>query len=260
MMKNLRQLYRYRELLVTFSIREIKIRYKQTVLGITWAIIQPVAMMVVFTVIFSKFIKVSSEGVPYPIFSYAALLPWTFFATSLSFAIPSLINNSNLVTKIYFPREVLPIASVLAALIDFSIAGIIYFFMIFFYRIDVNLNIFLILPIMLIQIVFTLGMSLFLSAINIYYRDVRYALPLIVQFWMYVSPVIYSINVIPERFRFIYMLNPLAPIIDGYRKILTKGQAPDFYYLSIAATISLFVFLLAYRYFKKVEMAFADII
>ena len=259
-MNKLKELYKYRELFFSLTLREIKVRYKQTVFGVFWAILQPLSLMAIFTLVFSKFAKMPSDGIPYPIFSYSALLPWTFFATSLSFAIPSLVNNSNLVTKIYFPKEVLPISSVMAAMVDFSIASIIFLVMMFLYKVSITLNIFFVFPLLLVQIVFTLGVAMFASAVNIYYRDIRYALPLIIQLWMYSCPIIYPISVVPEKFRVFYMLNPMVPIIDGYRKVLLQGRPPDFQFLSIAATVSVVIFLFSYLYFKKVETKFADII
>ncbi len=260
MLNHFKEIVAHKELLFIITLREIKIRYKQSVLGIFWAVLQPLSLMLVFTIIFSKFAKIPSDGIPYPIFSYSALLPWTLFATSLSFAIPSLVSNTSIVTKMYFPREIFPIASVMAAVVDFIIAGIIFFLMMFLYGISINLNIFFIFPIFLIQIIFTIGIALFASAINVYYRDVRYALPLIIQLWMYASPIIYPISLVPDKLKFFYMLNPMAPIIDGYRKVLIQGYPPDFYYLSIAAGVSVVLFFLSYWYFKKVEMTFADII
>lgn len=260
MLEKFKELYDYRELLLSQILREIKIRYKQTIFGMLWAILQPLALMFVFSIIFSKFAQIPSEGIPYPIFSYCALLPWTFFASSLSFAIPSLVNNSILVTKVYFPKEILPISSVIVSFFDFCIACVIFFIMMFFYNTGFSLIIIFILPVLLIQILFTLSISLIASAINIYYRDVRYALPLVIQIWMYACPIIYPVSIVPEKFKTIYMLNPMAPIIDAYRTVLLKKTLPDFYYLSIAAIVSVVLFFVSYGYFKKLEVSFADII
>jgi len=257
---SLKEIISYRELLFNIAIREIKVRYKQSVLGIVWAIIQPFATMIVFTVIFSVFMKVPSEGLPYPIFSYTALLPWTLFATSLSFAIPSLVGNANIVTKLYFPREIFPIASVLAAFVDFFIASIIFAGMLIFYKVSININVLFLIPILLIQVMFTIGIALFASALNVYYRDIKYGLPLVISLWMYACPIIYPVSLVPEKYINFYMLNPMAPIMDGYRKVLLHGIHPDFYYLSIAAFVSLATLILSYRFFKRVEMNFADII
>lgn len=251
-------LLRYRELLLNITLREIKIRYKQSVLGIFWSVLQPLLMMLIFTIIFSKIGKLPSDGIPYPLFAYTALLPWTFFATSLSFAIPSLVSNSNLLTKIYFPREIFPISSILAASVDFGIAASIFIVILFYYQVHIAITVLYIIPILLLQILLTLAVSLFASAINVYYRDVKYALPFFIQCWMYLSPVIYSETSVPVRFRNLYMLNPMAPIISGYRNVLLKGTLPDFYYLGIAAIVTFILLFLSYKYFKRVEMSFAD--
>ncbi|MBU1037389.1 ABC transporter permease [Patescibacteria group bacterium] len=235
-------------------------KYKQSVLGVLWAVIQPLSMMAVFTFIFSFLIKMPSDGIPYPIFSYTALLPWTFFAAALSFAIPSVVANASLVTKIYLPREIFPFSAILAAFFDFCIASVIFVFLMLFYRVPLSWNVLYLLPILVVQIFLTLGVGLFASALNVYYRDVKYILPLGLQLWMYASPVIYPISVVPEKIRVIYMLNPMSPIIDSYRKVLLLGTTPDFACLGFAAVVSLVVFVLGYKYFKKVEMSFADVI
>lgn len=258
MVEKIRELLRYRELLLNITAREIKVRYKQSLLGITWAILQPLAMMVIFTLVFSSFAKIPSDGIPYPLFSYTALLPWIFFATSLSVAIPSLVSNSNLLTKIYFPREIFPIASILAALVDFCIAALIFVALLVFYKVAPTLNVFYIVPILSIQVLLTLAVSLFASAVNVYYRDVKYALPFLIHIYMYLNPVIYPVSSVPERFKSLYMLNPMAPIISGYRKVLIMGTPPDFYYIGISASVSLIALFFSYKYFKRVEMSFAD--
>ncbi|MFQ5786773.1 MAG: ABC transporter permease [Thermodesulfobacteriota bacterium] len=258
MLEKILELTKYKELLLNIAIREIKVRYKQSVLGIFWAILQPLSMMIVFTIIFSRFARIPSDGIPYPLFSYTALLPWTFFATSLSFAIPSLVSNSNLLTKIYFPREIFPIASILAAFVDFCIAAVIFLAILIFYKVNLTLSAFYIIPILLIQILLTLAVSLFASAVNVYYRDVKYALPFLIQLCMYLSPVIYPVSSVPDRFKSLYMLNPMAPIISGYRNVLLKGTSPDFHYIGISALVTVILLFLSYKYFKMVEMSFAD--
>ena len=258
MARKITELIQYRELLIDLTVREIKVRYKQSILGIFWSILQPLLMMIVFTIVFSRFAKIPSDGIPYPLFSYTGLLPWTFFATSLSFAIPSLVTNSNLLTKIYFPREIFPIASILAVSVDFCIAAVIFIGILVFYKVTLTLSAFYIVPILLIQVLLALAVSLFASAINVFYRDVKYALPFFIQLLMYLSPVIYPVSSVPERFRPLYMLNPMAPIISSYRKVLIIGASPDFYYLGISAFVTLIMLFLSYKYFKMVEMSFAD--
>jgi len=261
LIRSLKQLFGYRELLVSWALRDIKVRYKQTILGIGWAILQPFVLMVVFTIVFSKFARVPSEGnIPYPIFSYCALLPWTFFSNSLSFATQSIINNSNLVRKIYFPREIFPLAAITACLVDFGVASTIFIGMMVYYHISVSSTIVLLPLILLLQIIFTVAVALVTSAVTVFYRDIRFVVPLGVRVWMYLTPVIYPISMVPEKYRTLVMLNPMAGIIDGYRKIILMGQLPDFSSLAYTAAISLVLFLVSYAWFKRAEMVFADVI
>ncbi|MBS1791065.1 MAG: ABC transporter permease [Acidobacteria bacterium] len=256
-----RELWRHRELLWLLTLREIKVRYKQTALGVAWAVLQPLSLMVVFTVFFSWFARIESDGIPYPLFSYAALLPWTFFSTSLSFAIPSLIANSHIITKIYFPREVIPLAAVMAALLDFLIAAAAFVLLMAVYRVLPSWNLMYVLPIVTIQILFTVGISLLLSAFTVLYRDVRHTLPLLIQIWMFVTPILYPASVVPQRWRAWYFsLNPMAAIIDGYRRTILQQQPPQFDYLLLAAAVSCLLVWLGYKYFKHLEREFADIV
>jgi lipopolysaccharide transport system permease protein len=260
MIKFLKNLLTYKELLFNITLRQIKVKYKQTVLGISWAVLNPLSLVVVFTIIFSKFAKIPSDNIPYPIFVYSALLPWTFFSTSLSFAINSLQDNKDLITKIYFPREIFPISAVLAAFVDFCIAVIIFVILMFLFKVSLSFNALFIFPILLIQIIFTLGISLFFSALNVYYRDIGYALPLVIQLLMYTCPIIYPISIVSVRIKPFYMLNPMAPILDGYRRVLIQAKPPDFYYLGISMVVSILIFYFSYIYFKKIEHTFADIV
>jgi len=253
-------LWYYRELIYTLFIREIKIRYKQTILGVAWAVAQPTSLTILFSIIFGKFARIPTEGIPYPIFAYSALLPWTFFATAISFAIPSLVRERHLIMKVYFPREIVPLASVLAAGVDFSVAAIVFIIMILFYRVSITIYILWVFPLLIIQILFTLGISLFFCSINARYRDVRYAIPLLVQLWMFATPIFYPISVIPNRYRMIYMLNPMAGIIDGYRRVIIRGIRPELRYMLLSSVVSIVIFLLAYRYFKRSESEFMDVI
>ena len=198
-LKNINEILKYRELLISITLREIKVKYKQSILGMLWSILQPLLMMIVFTIVFSKFVRVPSDGIPYPIFSYSALLPWSFFVTSLSFASNSIINNAALINKIYFPREIFPISAILAAFVDFLIASVIFIVMLFLYQVSININIVYVIPILFIQIALTLGIAFFTSAVNVRFRDIKYAVPLFMQLWMYASPIIYPISVVPER-------------------------------------------------------------
>jgi lipopolysaccharide transport system permease protein len=257
---SLRDLWNYRELLWVLTLREIQIRYKQSILGVAWAILQPLALMLMFTLVFSALLKVPSEGVPYPIFSYSALLFWTFFSTSLHNAIPSLETNAALIKKIYFPREFFPMSSILAAVFDLIIAAVIFLGMMFYFHVDFTVNILYVIPVLIIQTIFTMGVCFIFSAMNAYYRDVKYALPLVIQLWLYATPIIYPISLVPERFRTYYMLNPMAGIIESYRSVLVKGMAPEGFYLGVAAAGAVLLFVLGYWYFKRIEMTLADVV
>lgn len=260
MLSYIGELFRYRELLWSWVARNIKVRYKQSLLGVAWAILQPLSATVIMAVVFSRFIRVSTDGIPHPIFYYSALLPWTFSATSINTGTTCLVSNMGLVTKIYFPREILPISAVLASFVDFLIAAVIFVGMIVFYRVPVTPSWVWIPALLLIQIMLTLGVVLFASALNVFYRDIRFVVPLGMQLWMYLTPIIYPLSVVPERFRRLYVLNPMAGLIDSYRRIILQARWPDVTYLLTAAVVSTVVFLLAYVYFKRAEAVFADII
>jgi lipopolysaccharide transport system permease protein len=256
-----RELWHHRELLLLVTQREIKVRYQQTALGVAWAVLQPLSLMIVFSVFFSLFARIPSEGLPVPLFYYSGLLPWTFFATALSFAIPSLIANSHIITKIYFPREVIPLANVLAAFVDFVFAAVIFIGMLAWYRIVPTWNILWFIPLLLIHLIFTVGICLGASAFTVLYRDVRFTVPLIIQIWMFASPILYSTEHIRGRTRLLYMtLNPIAAIIDGYRRCILHGQPPELQYVACAAMVSLVALWLGYKYFKHLERQFADIV
>jgi lipopolysaccharide transport system permease protein len=256
-----RELWAFRELLWTFTVREVKVRYAQSLLGVAWAIAQPLALMLAFAVFFGRFAGIRSDGLPYPLFSYAALLPWTFFTTSLSFGVPSLVTNTSLVTKVYFPREILPLASVLSAGVDFAAAAAVYGLLMALYRISPSIALVHLLPLLVVQLVFTLAVTLILSAINVSYRDVRYAMPLVTQIWLYATPVIYPLSVVPEAIRPAYQaVNPMAAVVDGYRRVLVASRPPDYSMLGISGLCSTLLLLAGYLYFKRAERSFADVI
>jgi len=259
-MNQMKNLYRFRELVWIWTLREIKIRYKQSILGGAWAILQPFSLMLILSIVFTWFLEMPTEGVPYPIFSYTALLPWTFLATSISFATGSIVGNMNLVTKIYFPREIIPLSTIIAGFIDFLIASIVLFAMMLVYQIPLRPTLLFVPVILSIQIVLTLGLVLYVSSINVFYRDFRFIVPVALQLWLYATPVIYPVSVVPEQFLGIYMLNPMASLIDAYRRVVLSGQPPQWNYLGISAVISLVIFVFSYRYFKRVEWKFADLI
>ena len=255
----LNNLLQYRELLYFLVLREIKAKYKQTVLGIAWSILQPLCMMTVFTVVFSFFAKLPSDGVPYAVFAYCALLPWQFFAGVLGKGVGSLLSNQNLVQKVYFPREIIPFAITLSAIVDFAIGGGVFFGLLWFYGVPIGFHSLAIVPVFIIQVIFVLGLILVLSPMNVFYRDVSHIIPLLIQVWMYATPIIYPLSIVPERFRTFYLLNPMAGVIDGYRKILLHQTAPDFGALLLAALVSCATFVAGLLYFKHVEFKLPDV-
>ena len=258
---NLRDIWVYRELVFFMIWRDIKVRYKQTMLGAAWAVIQPLMTMIVFNFLFGKVAKVPTDGIPYPIFSYTALLPWGLFVTALNQASRSLTSNHNMITKVYFPRLVLPIASVLAGLVDFAIAFVILIGLMFYYKVTPAWNVLWALPFfLLLAIVTALGVALWLSAINVKYRDVNYALPFLTQFWLFITPVAYSASVISEKWQLVYSLNPMAGVVNGFRwALLGSGSGPDAA-LWVSAGISLLVLVSGLFYFRNMERTFADTI
>jgi lipopolysaccharide transport system permease protein len=260
MLAHLVSLIEARELLFTWTARDFKVRYSQSILGAAWAILQPLSLMAIFSVIFSVFLSIPTDGIPYPIFAYTALLPWSFFAGSLNSAIPSLVNNMNLVSKIYFPRETLPLSAILVSFIDFLMGISVFVLLMVIYRIPVARTILLVPIVLLIQMILSFGLSLVGAAVIVFYRDVRFVIPLTLQIWMYASPVFYSVNVVPEKMRPLYLLNPMATLIDSYRRIVLFNQLPNWQYLGLAALISCSLTAVAYRYFKHAENKFADLI
>ena len=259
-MSNIAELSRHRDLVWLWTRREVQVRYKQSVLGMGWAVMQPLALAAIFTVVFSAIVHVDSDGVPYPLFSYTALVPWTFFSTSLSFAIPSLINNMNLVTKTYFPREVLPLASIGAAFVDYVVAAAILIVMVFASGYRPGWVIVWMLPLILLQLAVATAVVLPGAAILVFFRDVRFVVPLLVQIWMYATPVIYPASAVPERFRILYYLNPMAVVVSGYRSVLLHGQRPDGGGLLLGAAVTACLLVCGYVLFKRVEPLFADVI
>jgi lipopolysaccharide transport system permease protein len=257
---NLGDLWRYRELLYFLTWRDVKVRYKQTVLGAAWAVLQPLLTMVLFSVIFGYFAKLPSEGVPYPVFTYTALLPWQLFAYALNQSSTSLVSDQNLITKVYFPRLVIPLSSVLAGLLDFSIAFAVMLGMLLVYGIPLT-NRLLVLPILVVFAVLTaLAVGLWLSALNVKYRDVRYTLPFLTQLWLYATPIAYSSNLIPERWRLLYSLNPMTGVVEGFRWALLGKESTAGPMILVSALVVLALFLGGLAYFKRMEDDFADII
>ena len=255
-------LWRYRELFYILSWRDISVRYKQTVIGILWAVVRPVLTMIVFTVIFSKVAKLPSEGsAPYALMVFAAMLPWQFFATSVSESSNSLIGNTQLITKVYFPRIIIPISSVITSMIDFLISFAILSVLMIYYRFSPTWNILLLPGFFLIAFITAMGIGLFITSLNVKYRDFRYVIPFLVQFGLYVSPVGFSSSVIPEQYRLLYSLNPMVGVIDGFRWAILGGESNFFipgFILSLCVTV--FFIFIGIRKFRKMEKSFADII
>ena len=260
MLTYIRNLLQYRELLYFFVLREIKAKYKQAVLGVAWAFLQPLVLIGVFTVVFSYFARLPSDGAPYAVFSYCALLPWQFFATVLARGTGSLVSHQGLVQKVYFPREIIVFAVVASAVVDFTIGGFIFWGLLWYYGIPLTIHGFLILPVFAIQVCFVIGIILILSPLNVFFRDIGLLIPLVIQVWMYATPIIYPMSLVPERFRPFYALNPMAGIVEAYRKILIHNSVPDFTSLSIAAAVSFIVLVLGLVYFKQVEFKLADVL
>lgn len=253
-------LYTHRDLLFTWTMRTIRARYQQSILGGLWAILQPVALVAMFSLVFSLIVPVDTGKLPYVVFSYTAMVPWALFATSVTDMVDSLVVNMALVSKIYFPREILPIAVLLARLLDFGIAGGVLVVLLLYYRMPIFSLGLVYLPLVLtIQLGLTLGLGLAGSALNAFYRDVRHLFALGMQIWFYATPVIYPASLVPERLRPFYFLNPMAGLIEAYRAILLDQRLPDSYLLTSALT-ALVVFLIGYWIFKRFEFQFADVV
>ena len=257
---NIRELWIYRELLYFFVWRDVKVRYKQTLLGIAWAVLQPLFSMLVFTIFFGRLAKVPSDGVPYAIFSYIALVPWMFFSNGLSLSASCLVSSSNMLKKVYFPRLALPVATVVAGLIDMAVALLLLGGLMVYYRREPSLNLIWLPAFVLLAMAASVGCGLWLSALNVKYRDIRYVVPFLVQLWLFATPVAYSSSLIHEPWRSVYGLNPMAGVVEGFRWAVlgTKVSMRTMETVSIAAT---FVLLLSgLLYFRRVERTFADVV
>lgn len=257
---DLGEVWRHRELLFFLAWRDVKIRYKQTVIGGFWAVIQPTLHMVIFTVVFGNFAKIPSDDLPYPIFAYAALLPWTYFSQAISRSGESLVINQTLVTKVYIPRLIIPFSAVLAPLVDFAIAFTILLGMMAWYGIAPTWAIPAVLLFLLLAVLTVLAVSLWLSALNAKYRDVRYAIPFLVQIWLFASPVVYSVSLVPEKWRLLYSLNPMAGVIEGFRWAMLGKASPDFAVMGISSAVVAVLLCGGILYFKRMERTFADVV
>ena len=256
----LREFWSYRELFFFLVWKDVKIRYKQTMLGASWAVIQPFFTMVVFTLFFGKLANMPSDDIPYPLFSYSALLPWTYFAGALTLSGNSLVANKQLITKVYFPRIAIPASAVLCGLVDFCIAFLVLLLMMVYYGFMPTWEL-LLWPVLILPLIFlSLGVGMVLASLNVRYRDIKHTIPFAVQMWLFLTPIIYPTSIVPEKFRFFISLNPLVGIIEAFRATIVPGRHIDWQLLGLSALITLFVFLVGLFYFKSVEKKFADVI
>lgn len=254
------EIWQYRELFYFFIWRDIKIRYKQTLLGAMWAIIQPFFTMVVFTLFFGKLANMPSDGIPYPIFSYSALVPWMYFSGALSLSGNSLTANSNLLTKVYFPRVTIPVSSVLSGLVDFAIASMLLLALMAYYQVQPSWRL-LLWPVLTVPLVLlALGVGMILASLNVKYRDIKFAIPFAIQLWLFVTPIIYPSSIIPENYRLLMALNPLSGIIEAFRSSILPARELDLQLLLCSLVMTLIILGLGFIYFRKTERWFADII
>lgn len=256
---NLRDLWAYRELLYFLMWRDIKVRYKQTALGAAWAIIQPLVTMIIFTYFFGRLARVPTDGVPYPIFFYTGLLLWSFFSNGVTNGANSLIGNSNLITKVYFPRLIIPSAAIGAGLVDFAVASILLIPLLIHYGFSMTVEYLMLLPLIVLTTLFALGVGIWFSALNVKYRDVRYALPFLIQIWMFVSPIIYPSSMVPEEWRWLLALNPFTGIVESFRASLFAREQP---WLALSYSCGFTLVMLAYSSytFRRMERGFAEFI
>ena len=256
----LHELWEYRELLYFLTWRDIKVRYKQTALGVAWAIIQPLFTMIVFTLFFGRLAKIPSDNIPYPVFCYAALVPWTFFANGLTQSSNSLVGSSNLLTKVYFPRLCIPLATVLSGVIDFLLAFVLLFVLMVYHGLAPTVNIVWLPFFLLLALTTSLGVGLWLSALNVQYRDVRYVVPFITQFWMLATPIAYPSSLMKEHWRIVYGLNPMTGVVEGFRWALLGAKTAPGPMLWVSATASVLILISGAFYFRRMEKTFADVV
>lgn len=256
----LREIWAYRELLYFFVWRDVRVRYKQTVLGASWAIIQPLFTMLVFSLFFGRLAKMPSDGVPYPLFSYAGLVPWTFFASGLALAANSLVGSANLITKVYFPRPIVPVASVLSVAVDFALAFIVLLAMMIYYQRPPTVNVVWLPFFFLLALVTATGVGLWLSALNVKYRDVRYVVPFLTQFWLFATPIAYPSSLLEHPWRTVYGVNPMVGVVEGFRWALLGARTAPGPIIVVSSVAALLVLVSGAFYFRRVERSFADLV
>lgn len=256
----IRRLYIYKDLLLVFIWREFLIRYKQTFIGVLWAVLQPVSLMLLFTFIFGVVLQTTHKNYPYVLFFYAGVLPWTFFSGSTNFAVTSLSGNFNLVTKIYFPREIIPLSGVAINFIDYLIGLFVFFILLVFYRVQITWNFLWLIPLLIMLIIYTTSISLFLAALNVYYRDVKLASTFLLQFLFFATPVIYSVDTVDNRWKLLLFLNPLTFIVENMRRVTIEGRGVVLWQFGAEMLGVLLLYLAIYQIFIRIERAFADVI
>jgi len=256
----LRELWSYRELLFFLVLRDLKIRYKQTVLGIAWAVIQPLVATMIFFVVFGKLAGIPSDQLPYPVFAYSGLAVWTYFSGAVSYGSNSLVSNSGLLTKVYFPRLAIPAAAVMSGLLDFAIAALVLVAVMAYYGLTPSWLLLSWVLLALPLVMLALGVSMLLSALNVRFRDVKYVVPFALQIWLFVTPIIYPVSLVPERYRFLLALNPLTGYVETFRALAIGGKPVDWALLAISMAVTAVVFVVGLAYFQRAERSFADVI
>jgi lipopolysaccharide transport system permease protein len=256
---NLQELWQYRELLYFLTLRDIKVRYKQTLMGLAWVIIQPLTTMLIFTLVFNRFVRLDAGPLPYPLFALSGLLLWLFFSSAVSNSTNSLISNANLITKVYFPRMFIPAAAVGAGLVDLAVAFVLLIILLFYYGLPLTPSLLLLPLFIFLMTLLALGVSLFSAAVTVKYRDLRHALPFIIQLWMFASPVIYPPDIVPQRWRWLLTINPIAGIIEGFRAALT-GHPFNWFQLSLSAAVTVTLLVFSVYVFRRFEDTFADVV
>lgn len=252
--------WRYRELLVVLMMRDIQVLYKQALLGAAWAILQPLFAVAIFTIVFGYFARMPSEGIPYPIFAFAGVLPWTYFAEAVRRSGTGLVTDAELVRKVYFPRLIMPLANVISPLLDFCIAFVVLLIMMAIYGIAPSAKILLVIPLMMISALLALSIGLWLGPINVRFRDIKHTLPFIIQIWMYASPIVYPLSMVPEQWQGLYSLNPMVGVIEGFRWAVFDQGEPNFGALAISGTVIVLLLAGGLVFFRRMERTFADVI